>query len=139
VLPYTDLFLYDIKLIDDKEHMSYTEQSNKVILDNYKYLAEKISGTDKKIWIRTPIIPGATDTDSNIKGIAEFIGDMPERWELCAFNILCRDKYKRLYLEWDYAGAGLMSRERMDELVSVAHSAGASQAVWTGAVAITDR
>lgn len=138
VLPYTDLFLYDIKLIDDEEHKRFTGQSNKIILENYKYLMEKIAGTDKKIWIRTPIIPGATDTDSNIKGIAEFIGGIPERWELCAFNNLCRDKYKRLYLDWDYAVTGLMTRERMNELVSIAHAAGAQAATWTGAVRLKE-
>jgi len=46
------------------------------------------------------VIPGATDSSENILGIGDFIKENLEgaivRWELCAFNNLCRDKYVRL-------------------------------------------
>lgn len=133
VLPYTELFLYDIKHIDENEHKRYTEQSNKIILENLEYLAEKVKNTDKKIWIRTPIIPNATDTDENIRGIARFIIDKSDKWELCAFNNLCKDKYKRLYMEWDYQCTQLMSKERMAELVQAAKDEGYINVSYTGA------
>ena len=69
LLPYTDIFLYDLKLFDDDAHVKYTGQSNKVIFENFEWLAE----TDARIWVRTPIIPGATDTDENIKGLAGIV------------------------------------------------------------------
>lgn len=65
LFPYVDVFLYDVKLIDSEEHKKFTGVGNEIILENFSYLAEKIKGTDKKIWVRTPIIPGATDTDNN--------------------------------------------------------------------------
>jgi len=134
VFPYTDLFLYDIKHIDDKKHKELTGQSNGVIIDNFRYLSEIVKGTGKKIWIRTPVIPGATDSAENIKGIARIIKDKADKWELCAFNNLCRDKYKRLYLDWDYDNSPLMTEERMNELVEAAKSEGYMNVIWMGAV-----
>lgn len=132
MFPYTDVFLYDIKLIDSKEHEEFTGVKNEQILSNFLYLAEKIKGTDKRIWVRTPIIPGATDTDANIRGIARFIKGKYERWEMCAFNNLCRDKYDRLYQDWFYKTTELMTDERMDELVSIAEEEGLSEVYRTG-------
>ncbi len=132
VFPYTDVFLYDIKLIDSGEHEEFTGVKNEQILSNFLYLAEKVKGTDKRIWVRTPIIPGATDTDANIRGIARFIKGKYERWEMCAFNNLCRDKYDRLYQDWFYKTTELMTDERMDELVSVAKEEGLLNVYRTG-------
>ena len=134
LLPYTDIFLYDLKLFDDDEHIKYTNQSNKLIFENFDWLA----GTDARIWVRTPIIPGATDTDENIKGLAGIVRDRVEKWELCAFNNLCLDKYDRLGKEWDFKGVGLMRKERMEELTRIAQESGSPVAVWSGATALTD-
>lgn len=54
VLPYTDIFLYDIKCFDEALHIKLTGHSNEIILKNLKYLDEK----DKKIEIRIPYVPG---------------------------------------------------------------------------------
>ena len=53
VLPYTDLFLYDIKAIDEAVHMRCTGQSNKPILENLRYLDD----CGKPIEIRYPYVP----------------------------------------------------------------------------------
>ena len=67
VLPYTDTFLYDIKAIDEDVHIKCTGQSNKVILDNLKY----IDSCGKAIEVRIPYVP---EYNSNqIKKIAEFL------------------------------------------------------------------
>ena len=133
LLPYVDIFLYDIKLIDPERHKEFTGVDNEVILSNFDYLAERIRGTDKRIWVRTPIIPGATDTDDNIRGIAQCIKGKYERWEMCAFNNLCRDKYDRLYQDWFYKSTELMTAERMQELVAIATDLGLTEVYATGA------
>lgn len=133
VFPYTDVFLYDIKLINSEEHKTFTGVGNEQILSNFLYLTEKVKGTGKRIWVRTPIIPGATDTDENIRGIARFIKGRYERWEMCAFNNLCRDKYDRLYQDWFYKKTELMTDERMDELVAIARAEGLDEVYRTGA------
>ena len=128
VLPYTDIFLFDLKLFDSAEHKKFTGQNNEIILDNFEFLTQ----TGKRIWVRTPVIPGATDTDENIRGIASVVRCRVEKWELCAFNNLCGDKYERLGEKWMFSDAALMTKERMDELVSIAKSAGAERVVWSG-------
>jgi len=71
------------------------------------------------LWIRTPLIPGATADHENIDRIARFIAaetsDVVNRWELCAFNNLCRDKYRRLGLHWEFAQTPLMTQTILDE------------------------
>lgn len=128
VLPYTDIFLFDLKLFDSAEHVKYTGQENAIILENFEYLLSR----KKRIWVRTPIIPGATDTDENIRGIATIVRDRVEKWELCAFNNLCKDKYERINEEWEFNNSELMTKARMNELVEIAKAAGASNVVWSG-------
>lgn len=138
VLPYTDVFLYDMKLIDSDRHKQFTGVGNEVILDNLNYLAEKIKGTDKELWIRTPIIPDATDTDENIRGIARLIKGKFTRWEMCAFNNLCRDKYERLYQDWFYQKTQLMTKKRMNELREIALNEGLKEVYVTGATRLNE-
>lgn len=138
LLPCTDIFLYDLKLFDDAEHRKYTGQSNELIFDNFEWLVEACRETGTRIWVRTPIIPGATDTDENIKNLAGVVRDRVERWELCAFNNLCLDKYDRLGKEWDFKGKGLIAKERMEELTAIAQANGSPVAVWSGATALTE-
>jgi len=64
-----DLFLYDIKMIDDKKHRKYTGASNKQILENFKILAK--NGSD--VFVRFPVVPGINDDESNVIRTAEFI------------------------------------------------------------------
>jgi pyruvate formate lyase activating enzyme len=65
IIPLTDLFLFDIKLIDPEKHRQYTGRSNQLILDNLAFLAL----TRQSIRVRFPLIPGITDTDENINDV----------------------------------------------------------------------
>lgn len=124
IFPYADIFLYDIKLMDSVLHKKYTGSGNEIILENLTKLSEMIKASGKRLWIRTPIIPGITDTKENIALIRDFINnalaDSLERWELCAFNNLCSAKYERLGREWDFKGVGKLSREKIDVLMKTA-------------------
>ncbi|OFV87080.1 MAG: hypothetical protein A3J75_05310, partial [Acidobacteria bacterium RBG_16_68_9] len=96
-----DLVLYDVKEIDAEKHTRLTGQSNERILSNLVDLSEQVRRGSHavELWIRTPLIPGATATEENIRGIGAFLarslGGGVSRWELCAFNNLARDKYRR--------------------------------------------
>lgn len=70
VMPYTDLFLYDIKAIDEEVHIRCTGQSNRIILQNLKYIDE----AGGKIEIRIPYVPGYNDTQ--IEKIADFMAGL---------------------------------------------------------------
>lgn len=72
VIPYTDLFLFDLKHMDDREHRRLTGVSNGLIHSNLRLLAEM----DKDIQIRVPLIPGYNDMDENILATAEFVSSL---------------------------------------------------------------
>ena len=95
-------------------------------------------GRSKELWIRTPIIPNATATAENVRGIGRFIAanldGLVNRWELCAFNNLCRDKYLRLDLEWKYKNQELLSKLYMGKMAAIAKNSGANPDIvyWSG-------
>lgn len=138
VLPYTDHVLYDIKIFDPALHKIYTGHSNKIILDNLIYTADYIRKANQgknsgkkqeiKLWIRTPLIPDATATGENIAAIGRFIRDylrdVVERWELCAFNSACKSKYRKMGRTWEYEDCNLLGQNVIDRIKAVALSTG---------------
>ncbi len=91
-----DLFLYDLKNMDDHQHIKYTGVSNEQILDNLKMLAVR----GNKINLRLPMIPGITDTHENLEAILEFIEPLPgiRDVSLLPYNRLAEDKLERFSL-----------------------------------------
>lgn len=88
-----DLFLFDIKLMDDKEHEKYTGVSNKTILRNFEKLAE--SGND--LLVRFPIVPGVNDSEGNVTKTAEFmLSQGIERICLLPYHRSGIEKYRSL-------------------------------------------
>lgn len=136
ILPYVDLVLLDIKHIDSDKHIEFTGVPNEIILKNAIWISKNLKKNNKKMWIRTPIIPHYTATDENIKGIGEFIvnrlNNFPERWDLLAFNNLCISKYERLDMEWSLKGEPLMKKEEMERILKTAESTGVKNPHWSG-------
>lgn len=121
ISPYVDLFLYDLKLDSNEKHIEFCGTGNQLIKDNLI----KLNKLATDIWIRTPIIPNSTDSKDNIESIARFLKDeniVFEKWELCAFNNLCKDKYKRLYINWQYENSGLIEKNKLEELQGIARA-----------------
>ena len=126
-----DLVLYDLKFMDPALHRQYTGVELARVLANAEYLAE----TGKPLWVRTPVIPGYTDAEENIRAIARFIADrLPsaERYDLLAFNNTCEAKYGRLGKPYSLAGAGLLVEDKMRKLHAAALEEGVSLARWSG-------
>jgi pyruvate formate lyase activating enzyme len=130
LLPYTDLVLFDLKLLDPARHADFTGVSNTQILQNLEHIRAYLQGQARPatLWIRTPLIPGATLPDENLTAIgrhlAEHLDRTVSRWELCAFNNLCRDQYTRLGLQWAYAATPLMTRAELSHCEQVAKASG---------------
>jgi len=124
-----DLVLYDLKLADDALHVRHTGLSNARILENLAALAEQVrtKASPREIWIRTPLIPGATATPQNVRAIGAWLrahaAGAVTRWELCAFNNLCRDQYARMGQDWRYADTPLMTSTEVGALVEAAREA----------------
>jgi len=126
VLPYTDLVLYDLKHFNSWRHKELTGVENGLILDNLEKLSEYIrtEQPSPEIWIRTPVIPGATADEDNIRGLGELLkhkySESISKWELCAFNPLATEKYNRLKLDWEYEEAPLLTTKEFEDLVKLA-------------------
>lgn len=88
-----DLFLYDIKHMNDEEHKKLTGVSNKQILSNLKRLT--LSGSN--IWVRIPIIPGMNDNDTNILEICDYLLSINlMHVYLLPYHNIATHKYERL-------------------------------------------
>ena len=130
ILPHADLVLFDMKVIDPERHRVLTGAANHTILENLLLVRDwmKQHPVPASLWIRTPVIPGATDDPENIRGIGAYLAghfeDGPDRWELCAFNNLCRDKYIRLGRDWPYKNTWLIREEDMEALAEIARGSG---------------
>ena len=140
LLPYSDLVLFDLKEIDPQKHEMLTGSSNRQILENLLFVGNSIQTgrLPKELWIRTPIIPDATATEENVRGIGRYIAanldGQVNRWEICAFNNLCRDKYLRLDLDWAYKDQDLLSKLFMEKMAAVAMNSGVDPdiVIWSG-------
>ncbi len=140
LLPHVDMVLFDFKEIDPKNHTQFTSRSNKTILENLEFVSRFIESNAKPtmLWVRTPVIPGTTAREENIRGIGAFIaanlGSCVSRWELCAFNNLCKDKYLRLGLDWAHQHDDLLTKEFMTDMAAVAAGSGVDPDIvhWSG-------
>jgi len=89
-----DLFLYDLKLMDEDKHKKYTGASNRIILENLK----RLSQGQKNIVIRLPLLPGINDDEENLSQMAEFLRSLGgiNQVSLLPYHKLGKDKYKGL-------------------------------------------
>ena len=137
VLPHVDLVLLDIKTLEGDRADRLLGAASRRIVPFARALAEFVGKHGRpEVWIRTPVVPGATDDERNITTIARFIADelsdVVSRWELCAFNPLGAEKYKRLGMPWEYDNADLVPAESLEDLRRLAQdTVGDSPAVYT--------
>ncbi|MGI6216327.1 MAG: glycyl-radical enzyme activating protein [Coriobacteriales bacterium] len=96
VLPYSDLFLYDIKHMDSAEHKRLTGVPNELILEN----AKKIAENGGRFHIRIPLITGCNDSVENIEATRDFlltIKDAVDLVQVLPYHKLGTVKWERLY------------------------------------------
>ena len=94
VLPYTDLFLYDIKTLDNEKHKKYIGSGNEQILKNLRMLSQR----EANIWIRIPVIPNVNDNE--IEKITTYAKQLsPLKIEQLQYHTLGETKYKALRME----------------------------------------
>jgi len=129
-----DLVLFDLKIMDAAAHLEHTGIPLERVLES----ARLVAGKGKPVWVRTPVIPGYTDAEENVRAIASFIREeLPavERYDLLAFNNTCEAKYTRLDMVFPLAGEGLLVEEKMIALTQAAEDEGIHVARWSGATA----
>lgn len=111
VIPFTDLFLYDLKHMDSKAHRIITGSGNERILDNLK----RLSKTGVSIEIRIPIIPDINDSEVAIVAMGEFLRGLSNiiRVKLLPYHSYAGSKYTSIGLTCQMPKRPSPSREKM--------------------------
>jgi pyruvate formate lyase activating enzyme len=113
VARHTDLFLYDLKLVDPQKHRAHTGVDNARILANLRAL----SASGAAVVVRMPLIPGVNDDPESIALAGEFIAGLPGRHavDLLPFHRAAGAKYAKLGLGYRGATVATPSPERVAE------------------------
>jgi len=99
ILPWVDLFLFDIKLLPEDMHISLTGHSNRRILTNLS----RLNRDGAVIALRLPLLSGINDTVEDMKSIAEWLSSeklMPLHISLLPYHAYARGKYDDMSLEY---------------------------------------
>ncbi|MBN2039076.1 MAG: glycyl-radical enzyme activating protein [Spirochaetes bacterium] len=117
VLPYTDLFLYDLKHMDSETHKKAAGVPNERIHEN----ARKIAKDGGKLQVRIPVIPGFNDSKENIDAARKLcaeLGDAVETVQVLPYHRLGSTKYQRLQREDPMPDCKRPSDEAIDVIVA---------------------
>lgn len=121
IAPLVDLFLYDVKQMDDEAHREATGVSNGLILSN---LAELCAG-HSKVEIRFPVIPGVNDNEDNVAAIAELASSLEVTGvHLLRYHNAGSEKYRSLDRTYTLTDLEPPSDEKMAGIRSAFESAG---------------
>jgi pyruvate formate lyase activating enzyme len=120
-LPYTDLFLFDMKHMNAEKLNAYARADSALICSNLSALAEH----EKKIIVRTPVIPGFNDTAGEIGEIARYVKalDLTEI-HLLPYHRYGQGKYGLTGRAYPFEGTEKISEERMEILKQTALETG---------------
>jgi pyruvate formate lyase activating enzyme len=118
-----DLFLFDVKLVDDARHRRYTGVSSRRILENLRALA----GAGHRIVLRVPVIPGVTDDEDNLREVAALAAGLTglAGVELLPYHRIGVHKYARLDRAYLLPEVDPPTRSRLAAAASVFAAAGA--------------
>ena len=122
VAQYTDLFLYDIKHMDNEQHRKYTGVSNEVILDNLRFL----DSMGKDIWIRYVLIPGINDDEGDLLKILTFLKELKHKYmvNILPYHKIGSQKYHRFGLEYKMNGVEEPAEEQINKTKKYFEDAG---------------
>ena len=87
-----ELFLVDLKMMDNDKHRLYTGVGNELILQNIRYLAER----QAQFSIRIPLIEGINADEENIGATAQFLSFIPHPIHLLPYHDVGKDKHRRM-------------------------------------------
>lgn len=122
VAPLTDLFLYDLKMMDEEKHRRFTRVSNATILDNLRSLGR----LHEQIWVRVPIIPGFNDSPADLEAAARFVAGIigVRQVNLLPFHKTGLGKLRRLGRASEMSETEPPSVEAMDKALALFQSLG---------------
>ena len=119
---FTDLFLFDLKLMDNELHKKYTGVPNDIILSNLK----KLDSIGSDIWIRYPMIPGINDDESNIFRMLDFLSKLKKKPQIniLPYHKIGSSKYKRFGIPYKMNGIREPEEQEVENVKILFENAG---------------
>lgn len=120
LLSVSDLFMVDIKCIDNEIHKKLTGKENTNVIQMFRYLDSK----NFPIWIRHVLVPTITDDDELLKRTDAFIKTLHnvERVEILPYHTLGEHKYGLLHIDYPLKGINPPTQERIDNANRLLHT-----------------
>jgi pyruvate formate lyase activating enzyme len=114
VAQLTDLFLYDLKSVDEEIHRRFTGVSGALIRGNL----ERLASWGKRVVIRMPIVPGVNVSRANIEAAGRFIASLGNvvQVQLLPYHTIGVDKYARLGIPYALSGVLTTSGGRLNSI-----------------------
>ncbi len=111
---FTNLFLVDLKQMDDAEHRKYTGVGNARILQNIRLL----DALEKEMVIRYPMVPGINDDESNLLRMMDFLSKLQRQPEISIlpYHKIGSHKYARFGIEYKMNGVPEPSAEAVQQV-----------------------
>lgn len=111
-----DLYLFDLKTLDDSRHRDFTGASNVLILENLRRLAKH----RKNVTVRIPIVPGFNDDIDEARRLGRFVEDLPgvDEVDILPYHKSGVEKYRRLGRPYALSDAIEPSRERLEAIAA---------------------
>lgn len=119
VLEQTDLVLLDIKTVDDSLHKAYTGHDR----ENNRRFLDYLEAIGKPVWIRHVVVPGRTDSDARLTGLAEYLSrySVIQRIELLPYHTMGVFKYREAGIPYPLEGIPALSEERIARARDLMH------------------
>ena len=117
LISLTDLFLMDLKHIDDEQHIKLTKRTNKNILQFARFLSDN----GAKMWIRHVLVPKWTDDDYYLQKLREYIDTLNgvERVEVLPYHDMAKFKYKELGIEYELNDINPPTKDRIKNAIEI--------------------
>ena len=117
----TDLFLFDLKFVDDDRHREYTGASNVLILRNL----ERLTAARAAVRVRFPLIPGVNDDDENVHAVGALLASLGlTRIDLLPYHRAGLAKYERLRRPYRLTRTEPPTADRQTHVVHLLESCG---------------
>ncbi|HWQ77299.1 MAG TPA: glycyl-radical enzyme activating protein [Anaerovoracaceae bacterium] len=122
LIPFTDLFLFDLKHVSAEKHRLFTGQSNELLLSNLKKLCER----NVPLIVRIPVVPTFNHTPREIEEITGYAAGIKgvKEIHLLPYHRLGESKYQGLDRTYEFSSIDPLSREDMVGLLEIARKTG---------------
>ena len=114
-----DMVILDIKFYNPRDYEKYTKGD----FDTFVEIGKYCTSINKRMWLRTVVVPGINDTEADMDKYAEFVAQFKfEKYELLAFHTMGFFKYENLKIDNPLKDTKALDKSRLEELQNYLNS-----------------